>query len=208
MRTDDPEVRKQELLSIAMELFLEVGFEKLNVNEIAKKAGVSKGLLYYYFRSKEEILIESVKQEVKKFAGIYASSGQTPQTPPLESFKLLIQSAREYFQVNFDLATNLHKPENTFMHNAMTEISNEYLSPIVADVIKRGKETGVFSCGYPEKTASVLVYGITEAFHTHPISVFDGAFFEIRMKEQLNFLVFLFSRLLGLKEEDAIKIFE
>jgi len=208
MRTNDPEERKRELLSIALELFLEVGYEKLNVNEIAKKAGVTKGLLYYYFRSKEEMLIESSKQEVKKIVGILSSLSQPGSTPPLDSLRLLIQAVHKYFQENFELAVRIHKPENTFLHDAMTMKSIEYLTPLVAGIIKRGNEAGVFKCDFPERTAAALVYGITESVHTRPANINDKAYLINQVKEQQSFLVSFTTRLLGLKEEDAIKIFQ
>lgn len=48
---------KQLLIkNVALELFAEKGFAATSVNEIAKKAEISKGLLYHYFTSKEELL--------------------------------------------------------------------------------------------------------------------------------------------------------
>ncbi len=46
----------QKILMAAMELFAINGFPGTSVNAIAKKAGVSKGLIYNYFESKEDIV--------------------------------------------------------------------------------------------------------------------------------------------------------
>ncbi len=43
-------------MDTALELFAASGFENTTINQIAKKAGISKGLLYNYFISKEELL--------------------------------------------------------------------------------------------------------------------------------------------------------
>lgn len=53
-------IREQTRLQIqkaAFELFARKGFSETSVSSIAAKAGVSKGLIYHYFRSKKEILI-------------------------------------------------------------------------------------------------------------------------------------------------------
>ena len=53
--------KKQLILDTALELFAENGFHATSMNQVAKKAGVSKGLAYNYFESKQEILDEIIK---------------------------------------------------------------------------------------------------------------------------------------------------
>jgi len=50
------QVRPRELLDAALALFVEKGFAAARMEEIAARAGVSKGTLYLYFRSKEDLL--------------------------------------------------------------------------------------------------------------------------------------------------------
>ena len=47
---------RNRILKSAIELFISSGFEKATMREIAKKAGISPGAIYYYFKSKERIL--------------------------------------------------------------------------------------------------------------------------------------------------------
>lgn len=57
-------IRKQKkklIMDTALELFAENGFHATSMSQVAKKAGVSKGLAYNYFESKQEILNEIVK---------------------------------------------------------------------------------------------------------------------------------------------------
>ncbi|WP_372950319.1 TetR/AcrR family transcriptional regulator [Mariniphaga sp.] len=58
------EIRKQKkqlIMDTALELFAENGFHATSMSHVAKKAGVSKGLAYNYFESKQEILDEIIK---------------------------------------------------------------------------------------------------------------------------------------------------
>ena len=50
--------RRQQLLEVAEQLFLESGYGKTSVSRIVKTAGVAQGTFYLYFASKEQILLE------------------------------------------------------------------------------------------------------------------------------------------------------
>ena len=53
------EIRKDRKLAImetALEVFAEHGYESTSISMLAKRAGVSKGLMYNYFKSKEDLL--------------------------------------------------------------------------------------------------------------------------------------------------------
>ncbi len=56
--------RPQEITAAALEAFAENGFAATRVDEVAKRAGVSKGLLYLYFKTKEELFKAVVKSVV------------------------------------------------------------------------------------------------------------------------------------------------
>ena len=58
------EDRPQEITAAAFEAFAEKGFAGTRVDDVAKRAGVSKGLLYLYFKTKEELFKAVVKSFV------------------------------------------------------------------------------------------------------------------------------------------------
>lgn len=58
------EARPGELLEAALELFVEKGFAATRVEEVAARAGVSKGTLFLYFPSKEELLKAVVRENI------------------------------------------------------------------------------------------------------------------------------------------------
>jgi AcrR family transcriptional regulator len=58
------ETRPQELLDAALTLFVEKGFTAARAEEVAQRAGVSKGTLYLYYPSKEELFKAVVRQNL------------------------------------------------------------------------------------------------------------------------------------------------
>ena len=49
---------RTEILQVSLKLFNEFGSENISTNEIAKKTDISTGTLYYYFKNKEEMIVE------------------------------------------------------------------------------------------------------------------------------------------------------
>lgn len=58
------EARPAELLAAALELFVERGFAATKLDDVAARAGVSKGTLYLYFASKEELFKAVIQQGI------------------------------------------------------------------------------------------------------------------------------------------------
>ena len=58
------QARPQELLDAALQLFVEKGFAATRAEEVAQKAGVSKGTLYLYFPSKEELFKALIRERL------------------------------------------------------------------------------------------------------------------------------------------------
>jgi AcrR family transcriptional regulator len=62
------EARPDEVLDAALELFLERGFAETRVEEIARRAGLSKGAVYLYFPSKDALLEAMVHRALAPIA--------------------------------------------------------------------------------------------------------------------------------------------
>jgi AcrR family transcriptional regulator len=59
-----PEARRTELLNAALEAFGELGFGRASLQDVADRAGVTKGAIYHYFDSKEQLLIELLRERL------------------------------------------------------------------------------------------------------------------------------------------------
>lgn len=68
------DARPQELLAAAIDLFVERGFASTRLEDVARRAGVSKGTLYLYFENKEELFKAVVRTTIVPVIGAAESS--------------------------------------------------------------------------------------------------------------------------------------
>ncbi len=66
-REREKEQRRQNILKAAKRLFIERGFKSVTVANIAEKAELSKGAIYLYFSSKEEIYAQILLTDIERF---------------------------------------------------------------------------------------------------------------------------------------------
>jgi AcrR family transcriptional regulator len=62
------EQRRRQILDVALQLFARDGFERTSVAQIARTAGISKGLMYNYFESKEAMLSAILLRSTQEIA--------------------------------------------------------------------------------------------------------------------------------------------
>lgn len=65
------ESKKKQIMDSALELFADKGFASSSINMIAKHAGVSKGLIYNYFESKEELITIIIHNGFDEFLSVF-----------------------------------------------------------------------------------------------------------------------------------------
>jgi AcrR family transcriptional regulator len=77
--------RRQTLLDVAWELFQTTPYQSITMNEIAERAGLAKGTVYLYFKTKEELFLSLQEQQFEAwFAEVDARLGAAPvQADPI-----------------------------------------------------------------------------------------------------------------------------
>lgn len=60
-RRSAPDERRAQLVELGLRLFSERSYDELSIDDIAREAGISKGLLYHYFPSKRDYYVETVR---------------------------------------------------------------------------------------------------------------------------------------------------
>ncbi|PNV75523.1 TetR/AcrR family transcriptional regulator [Leptospira inadai] len=99
-----------KIVESSLALFLARGFHKVNTDEIAQAAGISKRTLYRYFPSKDELVtatLEHFKMQVRtKFVLVLSQK----ELPPLHRFRqILTQVAQELSKVSRSLMVDLQR---------------------------------------------------------------------------------------------------
>jgi AcrR family transcriptional regulator len=77
----DLEVRREELLAAAFELFVARGYDDVGVEDVARAAGASKGLVYHYFPTKKHLYRAAVERGA---ALLLERTDVAPAAPPLD----------------------------------------------------------------------------------------------------------------------------
>lgn len=142
------EARPQELLEAGLELFVEKGFAATRAEEIAARAGVSKGTLYLYYPSKEELLKAVIRERLVSQLAAGAAEMQQFDGP---SSQLLRELFTRWWLHIFD------SPASGVFKLIITEVRNfpeiaefyrrEVIEPgqqLIGQVLRRGIERGEF----------------------------------------------------------------
>jgi len=70
VRQRNSEIKRDAVLQTAAKLFLEAGYRKTSMRELAARLEITKPALYYYFRNKEEILVECYRAGIAAIEGL------------------------------------------------------------------------------------------------------------------------------------------
>ena len=88
-----PEMRRAALLEAALEVFAELGFERATLHDVAERAGVTKGAVYHYFASKDELFLELVRGRLREL--VIASDARIAAADPAASRATLLREVLE-----------------------------------------------------------------------------------------------------------------
>ncbi len=98
--------REQEILQVALELFLRLGEENVTVERIAEEVGIGKGTIYRHFRSKAEIHLRMMLDYERELSDLFQSQEVTKDKDSL---------ARRYFEYR------LKDPEKYYLFERLEE---------------------------------------------------------------------------------------
>ena len=157
-RTSAVEDKRQQLLGAAVRVFARKGFHASRVGDIAEEAGVAHGLLYHYFKSKDQVL-EAVFHENWSILVARIENVEETDEPAADQIRHIAAIV---------LRTWLHLPDvvrvviQEFGRSPeLGERIGELTLPIVAlqRVIARGIERGEFRKDIDPAFAATVVYG-------------------------------------------------
>lgn len=149
------EDRKSSILEAALYVFCEDGYHSASISKISKKAGVSKGLMYNYFDSKEDLLkelLDTVFDNIMNAMGVIAGEEITDElltTHINKSFEAVINE-REHWKLYFSMVTQPLIMEMV-MEQMMPKIQ-PYMMSLMAYFEKKGHKNPMVTARYYTST--------------------------------------------------------
>ncbi len=143
MRKD--EIVRAGVLQAAEKLFQKWGIGKTTMEDIAREAGKGKSTLYYYFKSKEEVLeAAAVAQNARILDRIKAeiAAKGTAREKLLTYVYTMFQEFRRAMAL-FEIATGEIKADKPFVDGLMVKLESEE-AKILEPILKTGIERGEF----------------------------------------------------------------
>jgi TetR/AcrR family transcriptional regulator len=153
--------RPGELLEAALDLFVEKGFAATRAEEVAARAGVSKGTLFLYFPSKEELFKAVVRENVVKpvtEGALEAANFKGTSQQLLKS--LMLEWWRRYGSTKASGITKLIISEAHSFPDLATFYQEEVIFPamqMLKNVLERGRQEGQFKNFKTEHTALAVI---------------------------------------------------
>lgn len=161
--------KRLEIVTNAEKLFVDKGYDNTNVEDILKAVNLSKGGFYHYFKTKEEVLLESMNQFSNQMLLEINVIVENTELDALEKLNLFLEKKKDLLKSKKDVLrymTMLVKSELMFTRFCMIS-SNKYIEPLTK-IIDQGVTEHIFKVEYPRETADILLRAIT----TLPLSRF------------------------------------
>ncbi|WP_462413581.1 TetR/AcrR family transcriptional regulator [Neobacillus sp. Marseille-QA0830] len=92
------QLSQQNIRAAAMELFIKQGYYSTSISDIAQQAGISKGLLYNYYKGKEQLLSEMVDIRINEVVEVM--KGAARLKTPSEQLRSIAEGAIDHIQKN------------------------------------------------------------------------------------------------------------
>jgi AcrR family transcriptional regulator len=159
-RAEQKALRPHQILEAAFEEFLEQGFKATRVEDIARRVGVTKGTVYVYFATKEDLFTAMVRHISLPAEGIVADFVETEgscanrlRSLILLLYRRILEDRRTRELIRFIISEGSRIPE------IIDDVHDEVIEPIFARtqaLIDEGVEKGEFRKG-PPVLVSVII---------------------------------------------------
>jgi AcrR family transcriptional regulator len=146
-KSDIINLRRNQLTKAAYKVVGQKGYYDFTIRDIAQEAGMSTGLIHYYFKNKEELLLHLLK-EINKNMLVSLNRAISKAQDPREKLNIFMQQAfdlitneKDYFYIVLDFWTQVNKNER--MKRANVNLFKSYRDE-VASILKEGVAKGIF----------------------------------------------------------------
>jgi TetR/AcrR family transcriptional regulator, fatty acid metabolism regulator protein len=176
-----PVDKRRQILDAAIHVFARQGFHACRVSDIADEAGVAYGLVYHYFKSKDEVLNELFTE---RWSLLLAAIEEVDRQPIGAREKLdavarfIIDSYRHEPDLMKVIIVDVTRAANSFGRTHLTEIRRAY--DMIAKIVGDAQQAGTFRRDVDPEFASMWFYGAIE-------QLLSGWVFELIPGEETDF---------------------
>lgn len=172
VRAEQKEKRRWQILYAALDLFIRKGYAATKISDIAKQVGMSVGLLFHYFKSKESLYEQLVEIGVAGPMGMM----EPTQEPPLLFFERTAEQLLHHLRIDSFTAKMFVLMERAFYDEGAPDGVKERLkgfdvfTPTVA-LMRKGQEQGSIREGDPAALCIAYwcaIQGIAEQLAIEP----------------------------------------
>lgn len=133
--------RRAQLLAVGQALFDAYAYDDVSMLEVARSAGISHGLIYHYFPSKEAFFVAALEGALTDMLGVTAMD---PDMPAPEAAEQGIRNLIDHVSAHSRVFTSAHRGTaaelpgvRAVVDNARARFADQILAPVVRE---RGKE--------------------------------------------------------------------
>ena len=107
--------RKDQIVRATVECITKHGYHNFSMQDVARTAGVSKGIIHYYFLNKDDLMMSVLDRVAGDIEGVLAHDMKSIDDPikKLDIFMSVsfdvVRSTKEYYQVNMDFWTQINQ---------------------------------------------------------------------------------------------------
>jgi AcrR family transcriptional regulator len=159
-KNDIINLRRSQLTRAAYKVVGQKGYYDFTIRDIAREAGLSTGLVHYYFKNKEDLLLNLLR-EINKNMLVILNRAISKSEDPREKLNIfmtqafdLVKNEKDYFYIVIDFWTQVNK--NDRMKRANTKLFKSYRDEIIK-ILGEGIESGVFTRMDLDYTAAVII---------------------------------------------------
>jgi TetR/AcrR family fatty acid metabolism transcriptional regulator len=166
-RRDGAADKRRLILDAAITVFAREGFHRCRVSDIAREANVAYGLVYHYFRSKDEVLdtLFTERWSLLLEAITAADRSDAPVRDRLRSIAdFIIESYRNDPDLMKVIIVEVTRAANTFGRAHLGEIREAYDG--ISRIVAHGQEDGTFRSDVSADFATLCFYGAIEQLLT------------------------------------------
>jgi AcrR family transcriptional regulator len=161
-RPNVSEERKNQILEAAIAVFARLGFRSARMDDVAEQAGLSKGALYLYYKSKDAIIAALLNyfftQEFKRLQTLVETEQGGSVTDQAMAFAHQLAQAMQWMRRLMPIAFEFYAlaGRNQEVRHSLKQYYQDYCR-VLARLIERGIEQGEFRAVDAQATATTLV---------------------------------------------------